>query len=217
MSSDKSDTSIRRRRIAGERPSRRDDAAPSHAPKPAGPPRRPPTRPPGPGWRPDRPTLAWFVPLCVLAFVAAGIAVGLGVLELTEDDGIDAQAREDAVAPAGRAAEALLSFRYDTLDEELRSESGLMTDSYAEEFLRIFPDQAMELTTEEQATVESTVLAAAPLECGEECTSDSVDVLLFLNTESTVAGAAPDVSPNRAVVTVERSGDEWLVAGIELF
>jgi len=152
----------------------------------------------------------------VLAFVAAGLAIGLGVLQ-TRDDGLDAAARQDAVAPAGQAAEALLSFRYDTLDQELPSERDLMTDSYAEEFLNVFPDQARRLTAKQQATVKSTVLAAAPMECGEDCSSDRVDVLVYLNSESSVRGQAPEVNPNRAVMTMSHEGDRWLVDGIELF
>jgi Mce-associated membrane protein len=220
MTSEKSPTSVRRRRIAGERsrPTERPAPPPSSKPKPAskgGPPRGPSDARSTAGWRPGRPTLAWFVPLCVLTFAAAGVAIGLGVLE-ARDDG-DLQDREDAVAPAGQAAEELLSFRYDTLEAELESERELMTDSYAEEFLNVFPDQAQDLTSERQATVESTVLAAAPLECGDECSSESVDVLLYLNTEAAVQAEAPEVNPNRAVVTMNLEGDQWLVDGIELF
>ena len=100
MTSDKSSTSVRRRRIAGER----SRPAERPAPKPAAPPRRPrkpPSAPSATGWRPDRQTVAWFVPLCVLSVVAAGFAIVLGALELTDDDPLDAAAREDAVAPAG--------------------------------------------------------------------------------------------------------------------
>jgi|SoiMethySBSTD1v2_1073268.scaffolds.fasta_scaffold14583_6 Mce-associated membrane protein len=219
MTPDRTSTPVRRRRIAGERSRPAERPAEQTAPKPApkgGGPRRPrPPRTAG-GWRPSRRTLAWFVPLCVLAFVAAGLAIGLGVLQ-TRDDGLDAAARQDAVAPAGQAAEALLSFRYDTLDQELPSERDLMTDSYAEEFLNVFPDQARRLTAKQQATVKSTVLAAAPMECGEDCSSDRVDVLVYLNSESSVRGQAPEVNPNRAVMTMSHEGDRWLVDGIELF
>jgi Mce-associated membrane protein len=229
MSSDKPDTSTRRRRIAGERPATKRQDDPSLGLRRSADSRRKPgrngadRRGPNDGssssaWRPSHQTLMWFVPLCVLAVVATGLAIGLGILEQrTEDDVAAAAAREDAVAPAGQATEALLSFRYDTLDEELRSEQDLMTDSYADEFLEVFPDEAMDLTTEAQATVESTVLAAAPLECGEECSSGLVEVLVYVNTESAVAGQSPEVSPNRAVVTMQREGDAWLVGGIELF
>jgi len=223
MTPEKSPTAVRRRRIAGERsrPTERPapQPKPTSKPKPAptgGPPRGPGDARSTAGWRPDRPTLAWFVPLCVLAFAAAGVAIGLGVLE-ARDGGGDPQDREDAVAPAGQAAEALLSFRYDTLETELESEQELMTDSYAEEFLNVFPDQARDLTSEQQATVESTVLAAAPLECSDECSSESVGVLLYLNTEAAVQAEAPEVNPNRAVVTMNLEGDRWLVDGIELF
>ena len=219
MTPDKTPTPVRRRRIAGERSRPAERPAEQTAPKPdpkGGGPRRPrPPRTAG-GRRPNRRTMAWFVPLCVLAFVAAGFAIGLGVLQL-RDDGLDAAARQDAVAPAGQAAEALLSFRYDTLDQELQSERDLMTDSYAEEFLNVFPDQARRLTAQQQATVKSTVLAAAPMECGEECSSDRVDVLVYLNSESSVRGQVPEVNPNRAVITMRHEGDRWLVDGIELF
>jgi Mce-associated membrane protein len=215
MTSGKSSTPVRRRRIAGERSRPAERVAQRPAP-PRGP-RRPPSAPSAAGWRPDRWTLAWFVPLCVLAVVAAGFAIGLGVRELRDGDPLDAAAREDAVAPAGQAAEALLSFRYDTLDQELESERGLMTGAYADEFLNVFPEEAQDVTTQRQATVESRVLAAAPLECGAECSDDSVRVLVFLDTETTVAGEAPKVSPNRAVMTMQRADGAWRVAGIDLF
>ena len=215
MTTEQTPTSVRRRRIAGERSRPAEQPKPKPAPKGSGP-RRPrdPERPTG--WRPDRPTLAWFVPLCVLAVVAAGLVGWLGLSEWRADD-LDAAARDDAVAPAGQAAEALLSFRYDTLERELESERELMTDSYAEEFLNVFPEAAKNLTTQTQATVESTVLAAAPMECGAECSADSVDVLLYLNSEAAVRGEVPEVNPNRAVVTMSKEGDRWLVDGIELF
>ena len=215
MTPDKTSTPIRRRRIAGERSRPAERPPPKPAPKGGGP-RKPRAPRAATGWRPDPRTLAWFVPLCVLAFVAAGVAVGLGVLQ-ARGDGPDAEARADAVAPAGQAAEALLSFRYDTLDQELESERDQMTGSYADEFLNVFPDQARELTAQKQATVKSTVLAAAPLECGEECSNDRVEVLVYLNTESSVQGEVPEVNPNRAVVTMSHEGDRWLVDGIELF
>jgi Mce-associated membrane protein len=214
MTTEQPPTAVRRRRIAGERSRPAEQPEPKPAPK--GGPSRPRDPKRTPGWRPDRPTLAWFVPLCVLAVVAAGLVGWLGVSELRTDD-LDAEAREDAVAPAGQAAEALLSFRYDTLERELETERELMTDSYAEEFLNVFADAARKLTTRTQATVESTVLAAAPIECGAECSADSVDVLLYLNSEVAVRGEVPEVNPNRAVVTMSEDGDRWLVDGIELF
>jgi Mce-associated membrane protein len=219
MTTDQTPTSVRRRRIAGERSRPAERPEPKPAPK-APPNGNGPRRPRDPklttGWRPDRSTLAWFIPLCVMAVVAAGLAIWLGVRELRADD-LDAEARADAVPPAGQAAEALLSFRYDTLEAELESERELMTDSYAEEFLNVFPDAAQDLTAQERATVESTVLAAAPMECGAECSADRVDMLLYLNSEAAVQGEVPEVNPNRAVVSMSREGDRWLVDGIELF
>ena len=55
------------------------------------------------------------------------------------------------------------------------------------------------------------------MECGEECSSDRVDVLVYLNSESSVRGQVPEINPNRAVMTMSHEGDRWLVDGIELF
>lgn len=208
---DKTPTTVRRRRIAGER-SRTSTRPGGCRPRPPKPPR--PARV-GAAWRPGPRTLAWFVPLCVLALAAAALAGWLGYREHRGSQ-IEA-AREDAVAPAGQAAEALLSFRYDTLQSELESERDLLADSYAEKFLNVFPGQARQITSQQQATVESTVLAAGPLECGADCSPDEVDVLVYLNVESAVQGQAPEVKANRAVVRMTQQDGEWRVGGIDLF
>jgi Mce-associated membrane protein len=204
---------VRRRRIAGER-ARKDETRPAPAPKRERPVKRP-SSPPAAGWRPGQRTYAWFVPLCVVALAAVVLAGWWGYRDYRGGQ-ID-DARTDAVAPAGQAMEAVLTYRFDTLDAELESEADLMTDSYAERFLKIFPAQAKQAASDAQATVESTVLAAAPLECGDDCSSDRVGVLVYLDTESTVQGKAPEVTANRAIVTMEREDGTWRVGEIELF
>ena len=225
---DKPRTPVRRRRIAGERaratpPAPRPPAGPRPAAKTSPGKPEPKRRPERSSPAADRPaarrlgrgTYAWFVPLCVVALVAVALAVWFGYRDYRGGQLEDA--REDAVAPAGQAVEALLSYRHDTLESELESEAELMTGSYADEYRNIFPEQARELTAKAKATVESTVLAAAPLECGDDCSPDRVDVLVYFDKTETVAGEPPDTSANRAVVSMRREDGTWLVDGIEVF
>lgn len=219
---DKTGASVRRRRIAGERARKKEDR--SLVPRRSAPARPRPGRESADrqstsdgssAWQPGRRTYAWFVLLCVVALVAAGVAGWWGYRDYR--DGRIEDAQSDAVAPAGQAAEALLSFRHDSLDSELESEAGLMTDSYAEKFRNIFPEQAKQITSNAQATVESTVLAAGPRSCGDDCSADRAEILVYLDTESTVEGGAPEAKPNRAILVMERENEAWRVAEIELF
>ena len=146
--------------------------------------------------------------------VAAVLAVVFGYRAYRAEDAVASVPAKDAVASAAAATETLLSFRFDTLTTELEAEKGLMTPAYAQRFAATFSPEAMTRLTEHQVRVESTVLAQAPLECGEDCPRDRLQVLVFVDKLTTKAGGEPDYAPNRVVVSMQLVGEEWLVDDI---
>ncbi len=71
-----------------------------------------------------------------------------------------------------------------------------------------------ERLVERQVVVETTVRAAAPMDCGTACEQDEAQILLFIDKLTTTAGGEQELVPNRVVLSVEREGDSWLVDDI---
>jgi len=146
--------------------------------------------------------------------IAAVLAAVFGYRAHHAEGAVAAAPAKDEVASAVDATGTLLSFSYDTLSTELEAENSLMTPAYAQRFGATFSPQAMARLSEQQVTTTSEVLAAARLECGEDCPADRVQVLVFVDKVTTKAGAEPDYSPNRVVVSMRLAGEEWLVDDI---
>lgn len=218
----------RRRRIAGERsrsPGRGPEDKPSSPPAPAPPaPVRPRPSPPPPSGatagapeQPARPRWAlWFPALVAVTVIATVLAAVFGYQASRADEAPAAAAApaKDAVASAVDATGALLSFRFDTLPQELEAESSLMTPAYSQRFGSTFSAQARARLTEQQVNISTRVLAAAQVECGEDCPSDRAQVLVFFDKVTTKGGGEPDYSPNRAIVSMQLDDGAWLVDDI---
>ena len=211
----------RRRRIAGERsrprvPTAEATDAAANRPKPPAPSPRPPAasvgldKPTRPGWALWLPAL---VAITVIATVLAAV-FGYRASQAQGDPATTAPAK-DAVASAADAAETLLSFRFDTLTDELQQEAGLMTPAYAQRFGSTFTAKARARLTEQQVVTRSTVLAAAPVDCGEDCRTDRAQVLVFVDKMTTRGGGEPEYAPDRVIVTMQRDGTVWLVDDVE--
>lgn len=210
----------RRRRIAGERSLPR---VPSAAPAPpaASRPRPPDARraplaagrlekPTGPGWA------LWLSALVAVTVITTVLAAVFGYRAYqAQGDPAAAAPAKDAVASAADATETLLSFRFDTLTSELEQEASLMTPAYAQRFDATFSAKALARLAEQQVTTRSTVLAAAPLECGEDCQADRRQVLVFVDKMTTRGGGEPEYSPDRVIVSMQRDGPVWLVDDIQ--
>lgn len=166
------------------------------------------------GSRPSRRDLVWLVPSTLLAVAALVLGVLLVVDPPGSSDGdLDASRRQASSAAAG-AAETIFSFRYDQLDEHLAASKALMTPAFAKDFEKIAP-ALTELAPQRQIQVQAAVRDAAALPCGDECSPDRADVLVFVDQARLVGGAStPTVFANRIKVSMVKNGDGWRVADI---
>ena len=146
--------------------------------------------------------------------IAAVLAAVFGFRAYQAEETVAAPPAKDAVASAVDATGTLLSFRFDTLPQELEDEASLMTPGYAQRIGATFSPQAMARLTEQQVRTKSTVLAAARLECGDDCPTDRAQVLVFVDKLTTKGGSEADYSPNRVVVSMQLDHGEWLVDDI---
>lgn len=229
----------RRRRIAGERRPREDEATPSapveeaeptgptgptgtKAPKPAKAPKppKPPRNQEGADATPGRavPTrvlAALAVAAVVLvAFAASGFGldgVGLSAWRESRDQTDVAAATQSAPAAAERAAAAILAYDYKTLEADRDNAAKFMTSDYRKEYLDTF-GLVLDNAPKLQAHVEAEVRASGVVHADPT----RVEVLLFVNqvTTSTANEGEPQTALNRVRMTMEKQGGTWLVDGI---
>ena len=181
---------------------------------------------------PPRETWWWLgalmvVMIAALVFVAY---VGFGYLDERNDDQAFADNREDATSSAATAAETILSYSHQSLDEDRAAAEKTMTDDFAKEYGELYTKPYCEaFPGQEECTVEGTfpdvvkrnkqqteaaVVDVAPMECGDECSDDKASVLLFIDQESTSDGEQQNPVGNRAVFTMVKQDGDWLVDGI---
>jgi Mce-associated membrane protein len=149
--------------------------------------------------------------LAVLTAVAIGVAVWQG-LEVREDSRV-ADARSEAPAAAERAATAMLSYDYRRLAEDRERAANYLTDSYGKEYLKVYTtlekqkDGAPGLAVQTKAVVKASVLGSGVVDADE----DTVRVVVYVNQNSTKAGAEPQIFQNRVTMTMKRQDGRWLV------
>jgi len=212
----------RRRRIAGER--RRPEstletpATPSQrsgAVEPAAPPAPPTVRLPKVRLARTRKPGSWrsFTAATVAAAVLVAAALWLGLQtwsypDVRNQDKVD-RADRSASAAAERAATAILSFKYTTLDADLETATSFMTPKFAETFKGTFESLAAPNAKKTKATVTAKVLATAVVTA-----SDSrAEVLVFVDqtTNSTANSGQPSLALNRTTFDLVNQDGTWLV------
>jgi hypothetical protein len=159
---------------------------------------------------------ALLVLVAAVALVAGVVLSVLGVQHLRGgggDDDLDSS-REQAVSAAGTAAQTIFSFSSDNLPQHESASTALMTKSFAKDFEKIAP-ALTEVTENRKVVVKAVAREAAPLSCGDECSKDKVDVLVFLDQARLVGSSKqPTVFANRVSVSMVKTDDGWLVSNV---
>jgi Mce-associated membrane protein len=121
------------------------------------------------------------------------------------------QARSEAVAAASKAAELVLSYDHQSLDKDFAAARATLTPEFAADF-----DQTTKVVAEQARKTRATVKAEVREVGVRDGDADRVTLLVFVNqtTTSTITQGKPRVDLNRALFTMVRKGDRWLVQGI---
>jgi Mce-associated membrane protein len=198
---------------AGLAPYPRDDEESAQAPSEKGP------LPPVSGGRTTtaRRTLPWVlvVPLALVAAAAVALATHLTV-EANRAEAYE-QALRRAPAAAENAAAAVLAYDFETLEADRDAAAKFLTPEYREDYVETFDALVVDNATATEAVVTAEVLASAPMAVSGERDADRVDVLLFVNqetTSSTTTAGEPSVALNRVRLEMVRVDDGWLVDDI---
>ena len=230
-----------RRRIAGERRPATRPADPRMGPAPAtetsgprsttatspekpprtasGPPHRVDPAEPGPSAperrRADGPSWLLVAVAGAVALVLLGAAavLGLGVWDVREVRSADqvSQATQDAPAVAEKAAAAILSYGYTTLDADEKSAERYMTPSYAKKYAATF-----RLVKQNAPPLKAKVDAAVKASGVTHADAHRATVLLYVDqtTTSTANSGQPQLALNRVQMSMVEHNGTWLVDDI---
>ena len=126
------------------------------------------------------------------------------------------EALDRAPAAAERAAVAVLSYDYESLETDRDAAARFLTDDYEKTYVETF-GLVEENAPDLKAQVEAQVLASSTMvvPTGDQ-DPDRVPVLLFVNqtTKSTANDGRPTTALNRVQLDMENVDGTWLVDGI---
>ena len=151
--------------------------------------------------------------LIVLGLLAA-VAVGLAAYFWTQSSEAEAAAQAQTRAPAAaeRAAQAILSYNFESLDADKDKAARFLTDDYRPDYIDTFDTLVAESAVDLKADVEAQVVASSVTRASPK----SADVLLFVNqtTTSTANNGEPQTALNRVTLDMQEVDGTWLVNGI---
>lgn len=151
--------------------------------------------------------------LIALGLLAA-IAIGLSAYFWSESAEAQAAAQAESRAPAAaeRAAQAVLSYNFETLEADKAKAVRLLTDGYRKDYTETFDTLVTKNAEQVKAEVEAQVVASAVT----RASPNQADVLLFVNqtTTSTANNGEPKTALNRVTLDMREVDGTWLVDGI---
>jgi Mce-associated membrane protein len=156
----------------------------------------------------------WLRPLTlgVLPAVIVLLGAGAGMLAWQDRSHRTVEtARLESVQAASDATVAILSYKSDTVEQDLRSASDRLTGSFLESFTDLVNKFVIPGAKEKKISTAAQVSAAASV----SATADRAVALLFVNQAVTVEGGAPSGTASSVRVTLDKVDDRWLVSAFD--
>lgn len=147
-----------------------------------------------------------------LGLVAAAAILGLPAWKMVHAENQQQQATRTAPSAAERAATAILSYDYTSLDTDEKAAERYMTDKYKLQYADTFDSLVRDNATKLHAKVVAQVTASGV----SDASNNRVNVLLFANqtTTSTANNGDPQVALNRVLFSMTNTNGTWLVNNI---
>ena len=162
-----------------------------------------------PELRLDRRRLVVFGVLPVLVVVLGGAASYLQ-WDLSSRTGAQTAA-DESVAAARDAAVAILSYRADSVEQDLTAARSRLTGDFLEAYNQLVSTVVIPGAKQKKISAAAKVPAAASVSADR---SRAV-ALLFIDQTITVGANAPTTTASSVRVTLEKTDDRWLVSGFD--
>ncbi|QUR67700.1 hypothetical protein [Mycobacterium spongiae] len=119
-----------------------------------------------------------------------------------------ASARAESVQAATEGTIALLSYRPDTVENDLESARGWLTGTFLNAYTQLIHDMVIPGSKQQQISAAATVPAAASV----STSADHAVVLLFVNQTIMVGHDAPTNTASSVRVALDKIDGRWLIA-----
>lgn len=149
------------------------------------------------------------IAFAVLPALAFALAVGAGVLKFL-DSGVrqSATARAESVQAAKDSTIALLSYKPDTVEQQLTAAQDRLTGEFRGEYADLTKNVVIPGAKEKQISAVASVPGAASVSADP---GEAV-VLLFVNQTVTVGNSVPTDTASSVRITLDKIGDRWLIS-----
>jgi Mce-associated membrane protein len=145
----------------------------------------------------------------VLPAVALLLALGAGYLKWMDNSVRDSdRARDQSVQAAKDSTIALLSYKPDTVEQQLGAARDLLTGDFRDSYASLINDVVIPGAKQKQVSAVATVPAVASV----SAKPNHAVVLLFVNQTVIVGQDAPTDTASSVRVTLDKVGDRWLIS-----
>lgn len=148
----------------------------------------------------------------VLPALALVLAVAAGFFKWQDSSVRDAAAaRSESVQAAKDSTTALLSYKPDTVEQQLGAARDLLTGDFRDSYTSLTHDVVIPGAKQQQISAVARVPAAASV----SASPSRAVVLVFVNQSVVVGNDAPTDTASTVKVTLDKVGGHWLVSGFD--
>ena len=148
----------------------------------------------------------------VLPALALGLAMAAGVLKFQESSSrTDEIARIESVQAAKDSTTALLSYKPDSVDQQLGAAKELLTGTFRDSYTSLTNNVVIPGAKQKQISAEASVPAVASV----SAEPNHAVVLVFVNQTVTIGTGAPTDTASSVRVTLDKIGDRWLISDFQ--
>jgi Mce-associated membrane protein len=148
----------------------------------------------------------------VLPALALGLAAAAGFLKFQESSShTDEIASIKSVQAAKDGTTALLSYKPDSVEQQLGAAKALLTGTFRDSYTSLTKDMVIPGAKQKQISAAASVPAAASVSAGPH----HAVVLVFVNQRVTVATGAPTDTASCVRVTLDKISDRWLISDFQ--
>lgn len=148
----------------------------------------------------------------VLPALALVLAPGAGYLKWLDGSARESRtAAEQSVRAATESTIAILSYRPDTVEQDLKRAADNLTGGFRQQYLQLISDVVAPGAKQQQISAVATVPAAGSVSANE----NHAVVLVFVNQTTTIGNDAPTQTTSSVRITVDKVRDRWLISQFE--